>query len=137
MGVIRHSGRVIEVTGDKVVVEIINKSACAACHARGACSVSDMKAKDVEVKVARPEDYQVGEQVNVLMNVSSGYLSVLLSYVFPLAILMILLLSLSESLSELVLSLVIIGAVSLYYFLIYLLRDKWSRKIGFEIEKIN
>ena len=137
MGVVKHSGKVISVKDRLVVVEIINKSMCSACHARGACSVSDMKAKNIEVSVKHPEEYKVGEQVNVLMNVSSGYLSVLLSYVFPLIILMILLLSLSEFLSELVLSIVIMGAIALYYFLIYLLRDKWSRKIGFEIEKIN
>ena len=137
MGIVKHSGKVVSVAERLVVVEIINKSMCSACHARGACSVSDMKAKNIEVKVDHPEDYQVGDRVNVLMKTSSGHLSVLLSYVFPLIILMILLLSLSELLSELVLSLVVIGAISLYYFLIYLLRDKWSGKIGFEIEKIN
>ena len=39
--VIKHSGVVSRVTPDSVEVEIVSKSACAACHAKGVCGASD------------------------------------------------------------------------------------------------
>ena len=45
---IEHEGRVIAVDKDYISVEIVNKSACAACHAKAVCGASDEAVKVVE-----------------------------------------------------------------------------------------
>jgi len=69
---IEHEGRVIAVDKDYVSVEIVNKSACASCHAKGVCGASDEAVKVVEIAQDFSTlacDYQVGETVNVENNI--------------------------------------------------------------------
>ena len=64
-----------------------------------------------------------------------GLKAVWISYVIPLAILMILILSLSSVIgNELLLGLVAIAGVALYYFFIWLFRDKLSNEFVFYIK---
>ena len=46
---IEHEGTVIAVDKDYISVEILNKSACASCHAKGVCGASEQSVKVVEV----------------------------------------------------------------------------------------
>ncbi len=46
-GEIEHKGIVQKVSERKITVGIINESACASCHAKGACTVADMKDKEI------------------------------------------------------------------------------------------
>ena len=88
---IEHEGRVIAVDKDYISVEIVNKSACAACHAKAVCGASDEAVKVVEVAqdvTTLAEDYQVGETVNVVMRSAMGTQAVWLAYVVPLILLM-------------------------------------------------
>ncbi len=133
---IDHIGVVKEVTPKYVEVEIINKSLCSACHAKSACSISDMKAKIIRVPNFLIGNYEVGEEVRVLMKKSMGYKAVWISYVIPLIILLILLLYLpSLNLDEVFSGLLALAGVVLYYIIIYLLRDKIAKKFTFTIEK--
>ena len=66
---------------------------------------------------------------------SMGLKAVWISYVIPLAILMILILSLSAVLeSEVIRALVAIGGVAVYYFFIWLFRDRLSDEFVFYIK---
>ena len=102
---VSHKGTVIEITEGNIKVEIINKSMCAACHAKGFCSAGDSKDKVIDV---------------------------------PLAILLIFLLTLQRfNLTELQAGLCSILAVSVYYIVIYLFREKIADKFVFTIAKNN
>jgi len=134
---IDHQGKVIEANASYISVEILNKSACSSCHAKGACSMGDIKAKVVEVENTGIDLFSVGEVVNVKMKKTMGYKALWYSYLIPLIILMVLLLSLqSVGLSEPVIGLSIIGAISLYYLVIWLLRDRLKREFIFVVEKL-
>ena len=134
---IDHQGRVIEANASYISVEILNKSACASCHAKGACSLGDVKAKVVEVQNSGADLFQIGEIVNVKLKKTLGYKALWFSYLIPLIILMVLLLSLQAfGLSEPVIGLSIIGAVSLYYLIIWLLRDRLKKEFIFIVEKL-
>ena len=136
---IEHEGKVISVDKDYISVEIVNKSACAACHAKGVCGASDEAVKVVEVAqdiTTLTEDYQVGETVNVVMSSAMGTQAIWLAYVVPLIVLMasILVFSLCGA-SELAMGLGSLGIVALYYLGVYLFRNRISKIFIFSIEK--
>ncbi len=137
MGDICHEGIVRSVNGNRLTVEIVSKSMCASCHAKGACSASDMKIKEIDVVAEGNETYAAGEKVNLVISHGNGLKAVLFSYIFPLAILMFLLLYLqSAKVSEPVSALVGAGSVAAYYLLLFLFRKKIDSKIHFKVEKL-
>ena len=136
---IEHEGRVIAVDKDYISVEIVNKSACAACHAKGVCGASDEAVKVVEVAqdiTTLTEDYQVGETVNVVMSSAMGTQAIWLAYVVPLLVLMlsILVFSLCGA-GEVLMGRGSLGAVALYYLGVFFYRKKISKIFIFSIEK--
>ena len=136
---IEHEGKVIAVDKDYISVEIINKSACAACHAKGVCGASDEAVKVVEVAqdiTTLSDDYQVGETVNVVMSPAMGTQAVWIAYVVPLILLVasILVFSLSGA-GELLTGLGTLGVVALWYLGVFLFRNKISKIFIFSIEK--
>ena len=135
---VTHKGTIIEISEGNIKVEIINKSMCAACHAKGFCSAGDTKDKVIDVAYFNNGEYAVGDEVEVTMKRSMGFKAVWISYVIPLAILMIFLLTLQGlGLGELFAGLCSVLAVSMYYLVIYLFRDKLSNKFVFTIAKNN
>lgn len=134
---IDHQGVVIEANPSYITVEILNKSACSSCHAKGACTLGDVKAKIVEVENSGSVLFNVGETVNVKLKKTLGFKALWISYLIPLMILMVLLLSLQAvGLSEPVIGLSIIGAIFFYYLIIWLLRGKLKREFIFVVEKL-
>ncbi len=136
---IEHEGRVIAVDKDYISVEIVNKSACASCHAKGVCGASDEAVKVVEVAqsfATLADDYQVGETVNVVMSSAMGTQAIWIAYVIPLIVLMaaILVFSLCGA-PELWMGLGSLGVVALYYLGVYLMRNRISKIFIFSIEK--
>ena len=131
---IRHSGKILEITPDFTTVQIVVSSACAACHARTMCGMSEDEEKVIMVPTDPYADHKVGDEVEVMTKMTMGLKAVWISYVIPLAVLMILILSLSAVISnELVLGLVAIAGVALYYFDIWLFRDRLSNEFVFYI----
>ena len=135
---VNHKGTIIAIEDGNIRVEIINKSMCSACHAKGFCSAGDSKEKVIDVPYYNNGEYSVGDEVEVVMRRSMGFRAVWISYVIPLAILLIFLLTLQGlGFGELQSGLCAILAVSLYYVVIYLLRDKIANKFVFTIAKNN
>jgi len=131
---IRHSGKILEITPDFTTVQIIVSSACSACHAKAMCGMSEEEEKVIMVPTDPYADHKVGDEVQVLTKMTMGLKAVWISYVIPLAVLMILILSLSPVIAnELMLGLVSIAGVALYYFGIWLFRDRLSNEFVFYI----
>lgn len=132
---ISHTGRIKEMTPEFTVVEIISSSACSACHAKGMCGVADEKVKEIQVPTDPYATWKEGDQVRVMLRQTMGLKAVWISYVVPLLILMILILSLSPVIGhEAYAGLIAIGAVALYYLVIYLLRGRLSKDFVFYIK---
>ena len=135
---VSHRGTIISIEEGIIKVEIINKSMCAACHAKGFCSAGDSKDKVIDVLYYNNGEYSVGDEVEVVMRRSMGFKAVWISYVIPLAILLIFLLTLQRfDLTELQAGGCALLAVCLYYVVIYLFRDKIADKFVFTIAKNN
>ena len=129
-----HSGKILEITPDFTTVQILVSSACASCHAKAMCGMSEEEEKVIMVPTDPYADHKVGDEVQVMTKMSMGLKAVWISYVIPLAILMILILSLSGVIeSEVYRALTAIGGVAVYYLFVWLFRNKLSDEFVFYI----
>ena len=132
---ITHRGRIVSITPEYTTVEIVSESACAACHAKGLCSLGDSKIKQVEVPTRGWDNYTVGQEVSVVLRATMGHKAVWLAYVVPLLVMVAALLGiLAAGGSELLAGLGAIGAVAVYYGVIWLLRDRLRKEYVFNIK---
>ena len=133
-----HAGRILEITPDFTTVQIIVSSACSSCHAKGLCGMSEEEEKVIMLPTDPYATYNVGDEVQVCTKMAMGLKAVWISYVIPLAVLMILILSLSGVIgNEVYRALVAIGGVAVYYFFIWLFREKLSNEFTFYIKNNN
>ena len=131
---ISHRGKIMAITPELTTVEIISTSACAECHAKGMCGMSESKVKEISVPSDPYSSHEVGDEVDVVLKKSMGLKAVWISYVIPLFILMILILSLSSVTgNEAFVGLGSIAGVALYYLIIYLFRDRLAKDFVFYI----
>lgn len=131
---IEHEGVVTRVEGDEVSVMIVSRSACSACHAKGACGISEMKNK--EIRTAVPDfPVKTGDRVRVVAGMRNAMLSVMMAYVVPSVVLLgsvaVLLVSGTGELAAACGALVI---TTVYFFTLYQFRSFFSKKIKFEIK---
>jgi len=132
---IEHTGVIQQTDNNQVTVSISSQSACAACHAKGHCSVLDQKEKTIDVTIPN-HTYQVGEEVNILMVRSQGFKALFLGYILPFLILMLTLLSVTEITgSEGLAGLLALGVLLPYYFIIFLTRNQLKKSFSFVIQK--
>ena len=134
METVSHSGKVLSADPQFIEVEILSESACSACHAAGLCGLSEAVAKKVTVPTPVSEFYEPGEEVWVDLRASMGHKAVWIAYAIPLVVLMILL---RFGAGELVAGLGGIAAVAVYYFGIWLFRDRLRDQYVFTIRKKN
>ena len=130
-----HEGIVDHMTADAVFVRILSKSACAECHSKSMCSVSEMTEKLIEVK-QKASGFDNGELVNVILDRSLGNKAVLLGYFIPFLLLIFTLIISSVFLSELWAGLLSLAVLVPYYMVLFLLKDRLSKTFNFRIEKI-
>ena len=132
-----HDAVVQQVLENKITVVIINASACASCHAKGACLASDMKEKEIEI-VRFSGQYHVGQQVNIVGHSSQGLKAAFYGYLLPfLMVLATLLVSITYTKSEGLAGLLALAALFPYYGTLYFFRDQLKRTFEFEISAIN
>ena len=136
---IKHTAKVIEMTPEFTTVEILVSSACSECHAKGLCGMSEVQEKVVSLPTDPYATYNVGDQVQLCTRMSMGLKAAWISYVVPLAVLMILMLSLSALFESspnksLIAGLGSLGGVAVYYFVIWLMREKLNNEFIFYIK---
>ena len=133
---VSHSGKVIAADPQLITVEIVSESACSACHAKGLCGVGEQRVKQVQVPTPVSGLYEIGEEVWVDLRASMGHKAVWIAYVTPLAVLVaVLLILLQAGAGELVAGLSGIAAVAVYYFGVWLLRNRLRDQYVFTIRK--
>ena len=130
-----HSGKVIEMTPDFTSVEITVSSACASCHAKSLCGMSEEQDKVIMLPTDPYATYNVGDQVQVCTKMTMGLKAAWISYVIPLAVLMALILILtSVGVNEFISAGAAIAGVGLYYFVIWLFRERLNNEFTFYIK---
>ena len=131
---ITHTGKIMEINPDFTTVQIVVSSACSECHAKGLCGMSEEQDKIIMVLTDPYTVRSVGDEVMVKTKMTMGLKAVWISYVIPLIILMILILSLSTVMdNEFLRGGTAVAGVGIYYFIIWLFKDKLSDQFEFYI----
>lgn len=134
---INHEGVIIDIDSDFISVKILSQAACSSCSAKSICTMSEAKTKVIQVENKGFTLYDIGEKVNVLLKKNLGFKALWISYLIPLVILLVLLLALSAlGVKELSIGIYILVALVIYFFLVYILRDRISKEFIFTIEKL-
>lgn len=132
---VSHKGKVIRMTPQVTTVAILQHGACSQCHAAGLCGMADIAEKAVEVPTDPYASYGVGDEVEVLLKATMGLKAVWLAYFVPLLVLLGVVMALiGLGVAEAPAGLSGMGAVALYYLLLYLFRDKLKKEYIFTIK---
>lgn len=135
--VIRHKGFVKKSTKDALIVNIVNQSACATCHASGSCTVADYQDKEIEV-THFSKLYQVGDEVTILFRESKGFTALFWGYVLPfILVLSTLIVVLEITGNELHAGLLSLAILIPYYTTLYFFRHLLKKVFKFEVEEIS
>lgn len=128
--IVTHKGKVIHLEGLDVRVMIESMSACAACHAKGMCTLSDKEDKIIDIKVSadRAAKLNVGDEVVVAVSQQRGMQAVLLAYILPAILVMLSLILLLKLLPEPLAILSALAVLGGYYYVLYLFRNKLNAK---------
>ena len=127
-----------EVQDTYIIAEIVIQSACAACHAKGACGVSERKQEKLKIDLPNPEIFTVGEVVSIEMKQTLGMKAVVIAYLFPFIVLALgLFVTYALTKQELVSVGVSFGLTAIYYFIISKLKDKFEKEFVFTVKKID
>lgn len=136
MKTIEHDGIVMEAVGKHVKVQIVSESACASCHAKGACTAADVQEK--EVNVISHEEFLPGQKVVIVGTSSQGLKATWWAYVLPL-ILVIVTLAVTYTVTE---NENISGALALlvlvpYFFTMHLAEKVMKKTFSFSVKSKN
>ena len=69
---IKHRGRIIEMTPEFTMVEMLVSSACSECHAKGLCGMSETQEKVISLPTDPYATYNVGDEVELCTRMSMG-----------------------------------------------------------------
>lgn len=130
-----HKGKVVQLNGVNVSVMIESQSACAACHAKGMCTLSDKEDKIIDIKVStdRAANLSVGDEVMVAVSQQRGMQAVLLAYILPAIVVVVSLLAWLKVVPEPWAIVLALAVLALYYMLLYLFRNKLNSKFVMSI----
>ena len=133
-----HEGKIVEMDNQNISVEIVNKSACASCHAKGVCGASDEQVRIIVIPQTletATAGFQVGDTVKLVLSAAVGMKGAILAYGVPLAVLVAAILILSAlGVAQLWVGLISLAAVALYYIIFAIFRDKLDKEFVFSIE---
>ena len=133
---IDHEGTILEIKDGKIKVGIVNVSACAGCHAKGACTMSDMKEKSIDV-IDYSNKYSIGEKVKLTYQESLGWLALILAYVLPFVLVILtLLIATRITNDELISGLLALAILPPYYIILSFFKGRLKKTFSFTIEKI-
>lgn len=130
---IQHTGVIVGISDGVARVKILQTSACAECHAKGMCSVSELKEKVVDAEL-RNDDFSIGDTVNIVGKSSLGIIAVLLAYVMPFLLIVVTMVVLNHFIqNELVVGTVSLAMLIPYFFIMRLFNKRMSRKFRFYV----
>ena len=129
---------IVKIEGDKLTLKYTRASACADCHSKESCSLDQRDEEFTLSYDVNNEIYQVGDKLEISLDVKQKGKALFLAYLFPL----ILLFSLAGGMAylkiqEIVLALILLFTVIFYYVMLYFCRHKIKQVLIPRIRKVS
>ncbi len=134
---VEHTGYIIKVGMNQVTVRILSESACASCHAKGACTAADKEEKDIDVNTTGFTNLKIGQQVVLQGKKSLGLKASVYAYILPFFIVVITLffcyaITKNEGLSGIISLLILVP----YYLILKYYTPKLKKAFTFTLKKV-
>lgn len=134
--VLEHLGVVSAIDGKVVEVEFGVESACVECRAKDLCT-KDGERRFVPVWEPNAEYFSVGEQVMISVSETMGIKAAVWAYIVPVFVVLGALLGGNWArLGDAVTGLGALGALAVYYIVLWFFRKRIEKEIVFKIRKI-
>lgn len=130
---VSHPGVVVGIGEQDLEIEILSASSCGSCNIKSACGMSEMKEKRITVPRPQDKEFIVGQPVSIIMSARQGNKAALLAYFIPTLIIIVLTVVLSNLIKEWLAALVGIGALAVYYVILYFFKEKLKSEFKYEI----
>lgn len=132
---IKHTGIIQSIGEDITKVSISSVSACASCKAKSLCSASDMQEKIIDIE-GQYKNFNVGEEVDVVIKYSQGFRALFFGYVLPFIVLFAtLLITLAITNKEWLAGILALIILIPYYLILYYNQDKLKKRFSFQLSK--
>lgn len=136
-GKLEHRGVITEIEGNYIDISMVVEEACEACKAKSMCGVDSGSKRRVTVFDDHPELYGVGDEVIVSVTKEMGVKAVTWAYIVPFLLMLgTLLLLLEVGLGEVISGLSSLGMLAVYYFALYLCRERIEKEIIFRLRRL-
>jgi sigma-E factor negative regulatory protein RseC len=133
-----NQGKIKDIQGDNLFIEITVSSACSKCHGKSFCSMSEHRNEILNINTSAASQFSVGEEVNITMKSSLGTKAVLFAYVGPLVALCLgLFLSYFFTHNELLSTAIGFGCLTIYFLILRGFKDKFKREFIMDVKKID
>lgn len=134
----KEEGIITKISGSIITIHIEQKEACGSCAIKGACEKTSTKGKDININEENPQSYSIGERIYINIPQSKGLKAARLAFVYPLILIIVSVLITYSILhfQDTIIALISIIIVAIYYFILYLLRNKPLFNFNMFIEKI-
>ena len=132
---ITHKGVVSHIDGRKVTVRFVQQSACATCSAKMLCTSGESKQRFIEAD-RYGQKYEVGEEVTVEVTSQLAWTAMFFAFGLPTVVALLVLFPAIAWLGEMLAPVVTLGALVLYYSILYGFRKKLDRRVVFVLHKV-
>ena len=135
--IIEHLGVVEKVDADRIVVKIVQASACSGCSAKNLCSSSESKEKLIDIVNITGKSYDIGETVMVQGTTLMGFQAILFAFILPFLVMVITLFVMMQwtNQSEAISALFSLAALLPYYIILYFFRNNLKKKFLFRLKQ--
>ena len=134
---VSRKGVIVEIENNLIRVLVPSESACAGCHAIGACNLAEVSEKEIIVKSEAHSMFKKGDTVWVEMPEKQGASAVFWAYVWPVVIVLGSLIFLSRRMNEGLAGLIALGLLITYYIFLWLLKPLLEKKYHFSIRHLS
>lgn len=135
MSIIEHSATVINVDGEFITVDILSRSACAACTLKDNCGIFDCKTKEIKIKTDTPDRFTPGQNVMIVIDENHGWTAVFFGYILPLLLVLAALgTTLFVTEDETAAGIYSLMILIPYYLILMLFKKAFARKLIFRIK---
>jgi len=133
---ITHQGVISKISPNKITIALKGNVNCEGCKAQSACGVSDSNDKEIEV-INNTQSFQLNETVDVLLKRELGLKAVFWAYVFPFILMFVVLVATSFFFKEWIAGLLSLFILIPYYFMLFVLKNKFQKAFQVSILKFN
>ena len=133
---IRHQGIIDTIEGSQLRIKIQQTSACSACKIQSHCNASESKEKIIDVYDEKAAHlYKLGEEVTVTASGTVATRALLLAFGLPLLLMLAVFFAATGfGATQGVGTLLMLGSLVPYYFILWCVRHHIARQVVFRIE---